>query len=50
MAYALCLLGLIGDISFKIDDVFAINNNSCIIFITLEKPLGKTSVVINKIS
>lgn len=33
MAYALCLLGLIGDIFFKMDDVFAINKNSCIIFV-----------------
>ena len=32
MAYALCLLGLIGDISFKMD-IFAINKNSCIILV-----------------
>ena len=32
MAYALCLLRLIGDISFKMDDIFAIIKNSCVIF------------------
>ena len=27
MAYALCLQGLVGDVSIKMDDVFAINKN-----------------------
>ena len=33
MPHVLCLLGFIGDITFKMDDVFVINKNGCILFI-----------------
>ena len=42
--YAMCLVELIGNTSFKIDDVFAITESSCILFVQCKDTVKRINI------